>query len=124
MTHLSAGGAGTTAPPAMINRPHRPFEGHHLDLDRLRQGIAGRRQRMLDLEVALVAACETAAARGRSNGVYMDDRETWDRATWSRYLAAAARLEPDYGPKMRKLLQEIDQLSRLTELPVAMEQAA
>ena len=32
---------------------------------------------------------------------------------------AAARLEPDYGPAMRKLLQDIDRLQRLTALPLA-----
>jgi hypothetical protein len=48
----------------------------------------------------------------------MDDRGTWDRATWQRYLDAAARLEPQYGPAMRRLLQEIDQLNRLMALPL------
>ena len=38
---------------------------------------------------------------------------------WQRYLDVAARLEPDFGPRMRRLLQEIDQLTRLMALPVA-----
>jgi len=71
-----------------------------------------------------VAACEKEAARGRSSAIRVDDRETWDRPMWTRYLAAAARLEPGYGPEMRQLLREIDQLTRLIELPVAMEAAA
>ena len=124
MTHLSPGGAATTAPPTMISHPHRPSTGHHLDRNRLRQGISRRRQRLFDLEAALVAACEEEAARGRANTVRMDDRETWDRPMWARYLAAAARLEPGYGPEMRQLLREIDQLTRLTELPITMETAA
>jgi hypothetical protein len=67
----------------------------------------------------MVAACERAAARGRAGGVCIDDRATWDRATWRRYLDAATRLEPAYGPPMRRLLQEIDQLKRLMALPRA-----
>jgi hypothetical protein len=51
--------------------------------------------------------------------VRIDDRATWDRPTWQRYLDAATRLEPDYGPPMRRLLQEIDQLTRLIDLPIA-----
>ena len=46
----------------------------------------------------------------------MDDRETWDRASWRRTLDAATRLEPAYGPPTRRLLQEIDQLNRLMAL--------
>ncbi len=34
-------------------------------------------------------------------------------------LDAATRLEPDYGPRMRRMLQEIDRLARLIDLPVA-----
>lgn len=71
-----------------------------------------------------MAACEEEAARGRVSAVHMADRGSWDRPMWARYLAAAARLEPDYGPEMRRLLREIDQLTRLTELPVAMDSAA
>jgi hypothetical protein len=37
---------------------------------------------------------------------------------WRRYLDAAARLEPHYGPPMRRL-QEIDRLQRLLDLPLA-----
>ena len=123
MTHLTPGGAGIAAPPSMLSRPHPP-PAHQLDGKGLRDGIASRRQDLLDLEAAMVAACETAAARGRAHGVHMDDRETWDRATWTRYLAAAARLEPEFGPPMRRLLREIDQLERVLALSVATERAA
>ena len=67
----------------------------------------------------MVAACENAAARGAARTVRLDDRATWDRAMWQRYLDAAARLEPDYGPAMRRLYLEIDQLERLLALPLA-----
>jgi hypothetical protein len=45
----------------------------------------------------VVAACESAAARGAARSVRIDDRATWNRATWDRYLAEATRLEPDYS---------------------------
>lgn len=124
MTDLSPRGVGVSARPSVMSWPNQLPAGRHLDRNRLRQGIESRRQRLLDLEAALVAACEEEAARCRDNAVRMADRETWDRPMWARYLAAAARLEPDYGPEMRRLLREIDQLTRLTELPVAMDSAA
>jgi hypothetical protein len=51
----------------------------------------------------------------------MDDRETWDRATWDRYLAAASRHEPDYMPRIRRLLGEIDNIEKLLALPCGTE---
>ncbi|MGA9867263.1 MAG: hypothetical protein WBQ75_12600 [Acetobacteraceae bacterium] len=124
MTHLHPGGATTAVPPTMISRPPVLDPGHHLDLRGLREGIASRHRRLSDLEVELVAACEREAAGSRASTVRMDDRKTWDRHTWNRYLAVAAELEPEYGPEMRRLLREIAQLTRLTDLPVAMETAA
>jgi hypothetical protein len=96
----------------------RPTSSPRLDLARLHSGVAARRAQLASLETEMVAACEQSAARGRPGSVRMDDRETWDRSTWDRYLAAATRLEPDYGPAMRRLLQEIDQLTRLMTLPL------
>ena len=46
----------------------------------------------------------------------MDDRETWDRATWDRYLAAASEHEPDYMPRIRRLLGEITNIDKLLAL--------
>ena len=124
MTRLMSGDDGATTLPARLStsyptppasEPVRP----HLDRDRLRAGIARRRQALANLEAAMVAACEQAAARSAAGAVRMDDRATWDRAMWQRYLDVAARLEPDFGPRMRRLLQEIDQLTRLIELPIA-----
>ena len=43
----------------------------------------------------MAASCEAAAARGAPRAIRVDDRGTWDRAMWQRYLDAAARLEPD-----------------------------
>lgn len=124
MTHLASGDAGAAALPTRLSTSHPtpPASGQvhpHLDRDCLRAGIARRRQTLADLEAAMVAACEQAAARGAAGFVRIDDRATWDRAMWQRYLDAAARLEPDFGPRMRRLLLEIDQLTRLIELPIA-----
>lgn len=119
MTHVNPGGIGFVAPPAMLTRTIP-----HLDLKCLRDGIADRRRRLLDLELAMVAACETEAACGRAASVRMYDRDTWDQATWQRYLAAAAAVEHQYGPPMRQFYREIDQLERVMALPVAQRIAA
>ena len=122
MTTLTPTGAGTAAPPAMTGHrepltPKQPAPARHLDRSHLATGITNRRRQLADLEAAMASACEAAAARG-ARGVRIDDRGTWDRVMWQRYLDAAARLEPDYGPLMRRLLQEIDRLQRLLDLPL------
>jgi hypothetical protein len=94
-------------------------ERRHLDRQRLSTGVVTRQKRLAEIEMEMVAACEHAAARGAASSVRIDDRGTWDRATWDRYLAAAARLEPDYGPRLRPLYQELDRLNRLMALPLA-----
>nr|WP_294516543.1 hypothetical protein [uncultured Rhodopila sp.] len=124
MTTLTPAGAGTAAPPAMPCHRKPPAPGQfasapRLDRNHLVSGIASRRRRLADLEAAMAASCEAAAARGAPRGIRVDDRATWDRAMWQRYLDAAARLEPDYGPLMRLLLREIDRLQRLLDLPLA-----
>jgi hypothetical protein len=123
MTHLTPGDTRTIGPPRPFDAaPSGQREFHtascRLDRDRLQAGIASRRLELTRLECALVTACENAARRGARRGVRIGDRETWDRATWQRYLDGASRLEPEYGPRMRQLLREIDQLTRLAELPV------
>ena len=123
MTHLSPGGGGTLAPPIRNSTGQPCLHALHpaqrqLDRNGLRAGIVRRRLALAGLEAGLVAACEKAALRGASRAVRIDDRETWDHATWHRYLDAATRLEPDYGPRMRRLLGEIDRLARLLDLPV------
>lgn len=100
-------------PPSRRNTPPR------LNLSGIRDGIATRRRRLLDLEAAMTAACEAEAMRGRAAGVHRHDRGTWDRAAWSRYLAAAASAEHHYGPPMRRLQREIDRPERVLALPLA-----
>jgi hypothetical protein len=97
----------------------QPTSTPHLDRSHLATGIASRGRHLADLEAALAVSCEAAAARGAPRGIQVDDRATWDRAMWQRYLDAAARLEPDYGPLMRRRLQEIDRRQRLLDLPLA-----
>ncbi len=70
---------------------------------------------MLDTQIAR----RRAAFGARLRTIVAADHAGWDRAALQRYLAAAMRLEPDYGPRMRRLRQEIGQLERLKSLPVA-----
>ena len=83
----------------------------------LREAIAARRAQLANLEAAIVADCEREAGHGISRAVRIDDRTTWDKATWSRYLTAAARPEPDYLPQMLRPFNESDGLERVVALP-------
>jgi hypothetical protein len=121
MTHVTPGGAGATSPSAFASHPPldlRPL-APRLDPEQIRRRIAQQRARLAELEASLVAACEAAAARHRASAVRVEDRATWDRPMWQRYLDAATILEPDYGPRMRDLLRDIDRLERLLALPAA-----
>ena len=120
MTLLSPGDSRPAPSPSVLIADPCPL-GHGapflpLDPERLRLGIANRRIHLAALESRMVTACEAAAARNAPRSVQVHDRETWDRAMWDRYLRAAAGLEPEYGPRLRRLYQEIDQLGRLAEL--------
>ena len=42
----------------------------------------------------------------------MDDCETWDR-----YLSAASKDEPDYMPRIKRLLGEVTNIEKLLALP-------
>jgi hypothetical protein len=122
MTHMSSAGTSGSAPPppARASLPSRPSQiAARLDRTALIAGIAQRRMQLAELEAALAAACEAEAARHRSPGVRVENRATWDRPMWNRYLAAAAGLEPEYGPRMRRLCAEIERLQRLSDLPAA-----
>jgi hypothetical protein len=107
MTHLSAAGGSVSPPPAWLSR-------RVLD-----QQIAHRRERLVALEAEMIAACETAAVGALPGTRQTTARERWDRTTWRRYLAAAMRLEATYGPRIRRLRQEIGQLERLMTLLIA-----
>ena len=126
MTHLSPDG-GAMSPPSTLSRQAlirppsaravlpRPFSGQML----LTLQVASRRARLADLEAEMIAACEAAALGARSRTNATAERKRWNRATWHRYLAAAMRLEATYGPRMRRLRQEIGQIERLKTLLTA-----
>ena len=122
MTQLSPDGGATSPPPVLLSRPSsarpvlpHPFSGQML----LTLQIASRRARLAACEAEMIAACETAARSRRSRTNVLVERERWNRATWHRYLAAAMRLEATYGPRLRRLRQEIGQLERLKTLLTA-----
>jgi hypothetical protein len=126
MTHLNPGGETRLAPPLLTltttARPNHPPLG--IDRSRLRDIIAARQARLSALETAMVAACEAQAARSAQRGVRVDDRETWDRAMWDRYLAAATKLEPDFLPEMLRLHSQVQRLERLLGLHFAVQAKA
>jgi len=98
-----------------VSSPPEATQRQPLGIDRLRirDAIAMRRARIAIIETEWVTACERDAARGASHSVRLDDRETWDKAMWHRYLAAAAGCEGAYLPRLHRLYSEIARLERL-----------
>ena len=92
---------------------------HRLDRASLLAGVNSHKRAILDLEIEMVAACEHAALQGAGRDVTIEDRDTWDRAMWHRYLAEATRLEPVYGPRMKHHYQSVDRLNHLMTMPLA-----
>jgi len=97
---------GAVMPRSIVAFSHQTLTPH----------IVRRQAALAALEAEMIAACETAAL---ASSVTDANCERWDRATLHRYLAAAMRLETVYGPRMRRLRQEIGQLERLMTLPIA-----
>ena len=91
---------------------------HPLSQAALDWQIALRRTRLAALEAEMVAACEAAAIGTHRLRPATVERDHWDRPAWHRYLAAAMRLEGEYGPRMRHLRREIAQLERLADLAI------
>ena len=116
MTHLSPAATMPHAPPS-ASAASPTFTALLGDRSRLRSALLDKRATIASLETAWVAAAETDAAVGRARAVRMADRDTWDRATWDRYLAAASNREPDYLPRIRRLLGEIANIEKLLALP-------
>jgi len=92
-----------------------------LDREMIRHSLMLRRERLAELEEQMVDSCDAAAKRNhhKTSTAMPHDRRRWDRATWSRYLDAAAQMESSHGPRMRRLRDDIARLERLLELPVA-----
>jgi hypothetical protein len=117
MIPFSSDGAATPRPSSILSRP--VLDARMLDARMLGAQIGRRRTALAALEAEMTAACEADAIGTRSRTSGAADHAGWDRATWHRYLAAAMRLESEYGPRMRRLRQEIGQLERLMRLPIA-----
>jgi len=120
MTHLTPGGAARS-PAALVSGsrfPTAPPLG--IDHERLEEAIIRRRTQIALIESEWVSICEQRAAHHASHQVRLDNRETWDRAMWNRYLAAAAETEKNYLPRLRSLYNGIARLERLrSPLPAA-----
>ncbi len=82
-----------------------------LSREMIRRSVVLRRKRLAELEARMVDACDAAAAGP-------GDRRCWYRAAWQRTLDAATRLEGSYGPRMRRLRDDIARLDRLLDLPL------
>ena len=90
MTHMTPGRDSPVSSRTPATTGFQPS----LDRSRLREAIGVRRQRLAEREADLVAACEKAVAHGAGRHIRHDDRTTWDRAAWNRYIETATRLEP------------------------------
>ena len=122
MTHHPLGRDAVPLPTDTIGHAARmaaPIAPTRLDREVLRLGVALRREALARLEEEMVAACEAAAGLGDPRTCAPDDRASWDRGAWRRYLDEAARSESIHGPRMRRLRDEIARLERLLDLPVA-----
>jgi hypothetical protein len=124
MTHLPPAGGAASPPPSTVLRtsirpaPAQQALPHPLDRRVLTLNIACRRAWLADLEAEMIAACEAAAPGYPSQASATSNRGRWDRTAWHRYLATAMRMEAAYGPRMRRLRQEIGQLERLKDLRI------
>ncbi len=123
MFHLSPGPGVVPAPPsiafhATLLPPPAAPPAPHLSREMIRRAVAVRRELLADLEAQMIEACDAAAGRGVPASV-PDGRRGWDRTAWGRYLAAATRLEASYGPRMRRLRDDIARLDRLLDLRIA-----
>ena len=122
MTHHPPGRDAVPLPTDTIGHAARmaaPVAPTRLDREVLRLGVALRREALARLQEEMVAACEAAAGLGDPRTCAPDDRVSWDRGAWRRYLDEAARSESIHGPRMRRLRDEIARLERLLDLPVA-----
>ena len=96
-----------------------------LDPVTVQAAITSKRADIATLEIEWVAESERAAGRATGGTRRLAARETWDRATWARYLNAAAACQDKYLPRMLKLYSEIARLEQLQmPLPAAAGRAA
>lgn len=111
MTHHSLAGGIKAVPATTMSRlPLPPMLGN---LAGLRSSLADKRRLVARTEAAWVAKAEAELAKHLPKGVRIDDRETWDGPTYTRYLTEAEKVEPEFKPRLRRLLTEIEALQRL-----------
>ena len=114
MTHISSPRAQTRGAAPSRALFDTPLLG---DRSHLTTSLAARRASVAELEAAWVAAAEADIVRHLGGNVRIDDRSTWDNATWLRYLAAAEQQEPAFKPRIKRLLTEIGNLEKLLAMP-------
>lgn len=91
----------------LVDRPGEPLP------------IAALRAEIASLEADWAADSERAAARSLGGIGRLGGRATWDRATWTRYLAASAECQHLYQPRLQRLYAEIARLDQLRQPPSA-----
>lgn len=84
--------------------------------DTVLRAIACVRAEIAILESDWTAEAERAAARSLGRTYALGDRETWDRTTWNRYLAAAQNCEHRYLPQLRQLYADVEALQNGTAI--------
>jgi hypothetical protein len=117
MTHVTSRAATRPDVALIAGNPDPIPAALGIDQDRLQNAIARRRAQITRIEAEWVATCERRAAHGAGNHIRIDDRATWDRAMWNRYLAAAANTQAAYLPRLVRLYDEIVRLERLLTQP-------
>jgi hypothetical protein len=85
----------------------------------LRETLASNRAAVARLEADWVATAEADLRRSVGGRIRVDNRETWDKATWDRYLTAAAAHEDEFKPRIMRLLRDIDGLEAQLSAPLA-----
>jgi hypothetical protein len=125
MTHVIPVGAnGAITDPPSASHP-LPLTSLGIDQGRLQISIASRREQIALIEADWVAASKRIAARNACHGIRVNDRETWDRPMWDRYLAAATDIQDSYLPRLHRLYDEVARLERLLmPLPASSGRAA
>lgn len=125
MTHIRPGLGDRGAVPPLTHSLSLQSTPIALDPRHILTAIQDKRAEIAILEADWAAASEHAAARSLGGLGRLGNRETWDRATWNRYLAAAADSQDFYLPRLRRLYAEVDRLERLQNpLPAGHRRAA
>lgn len=110
MTYQTPLGSMRAVAPSTSRSRLTPITGN---LAHLRTALTDKRALVARLEAEWVAAAEVQLARHLSKHIRIDDRGTWDGPTFSRYMLEAERIEPEFKPRIKRLLGEIDALDRM-----------